>query len=157
MPTLDEAVKKSLLIRIGGNLKPDQQPCRRLFAVPEVISWMKKVLKDAKTDGYTLGAMRPVEQVLVLCNRFVAGEDFDWPLPHPMQPDCLGIYRVRTDDVRLNGWFPETCSFIIGSADLKMNCYAFRDKELMSEALSERDKLKVNEGHFLTGDYHDHI
>lgn len=130
---------------------------RRLYAPPEVIEWMRTVLISAKTDGFTMGAASPKEQVAVLCHRFVAGHEFDWPVPHPMRPEEAGIYRFRTDDVRLNGWFPEKCCFVIGSAGLKAGHSTMGDDELRDQAITVRERLQVNGGAYLTGDYNDHI
>lgn len=159
MPTLEEAINTKLVTTMGGNLKPHQQPTRLLLAVPEVTEWMKLVLPTAKSDGYVAGATNPLQQLLSLFNQFVAGKDLDDPLPHPMRPHHQGIYRVRTADVRLDGWFPRKGCFIIGAAELTSICKrtAGRDDEMRDTARAWREKLMIEDGNFLTGDYNDHL
>lgn len=159
MPTLEELAANGSLVRIGGNLRSYQQGMRRLYAVPEVVDWMRKVLPTATSDGHVLGASHPREQLMDLCNRFVSGEEMVAPLPHPMRPNDLGIYRFKTADLRLNGWFPEKFCFVIGSIELKSNCVndPSLDDALRDRAAHHRDALQANGGAYLLGDYHDHL
>lgn len=157
MPTLDGLTASGEIVKVGGGLRAHQQPVRRLYAVANVIEWMKTVLPTARSDEFVIGAAHPIYQVDNLFNRFVSGDDFDWPLPHPMHPDNVGIYRIRTDDVRLNGWIPERCCFVIGSVGLKQGSTTAHDNALRDTAISERERLQINDGAFLLGDYRDHL
>lgn len=157
MPTIEEAIREGLVVKIGGNLQHRQLPNRLLLATREVVEWMKRELPQAKTDGYTVGAATPKEQLAVLFNQFVAGNEIGWPVPHEMRPNELGIYRLRTDDVRLNGWFPRPKCFVIGSIDFKSNCSGMRDNQLRDEAKRQRELLGLEGGQFLLGDYHGHL
>lgn len=159
MPTVSEALKTRVVVPIGGNLKPHQQPTRLLLTSQEVIEWMKAVLPKAKSDGVYPGAASPLEQAAGLFNRFVAGDDFQDPLPHPMRPTEQGIYRLRTPDVRMDGWFPEKCCFVIGAIELTQNCKRQRglDDQLRDLAINLRTTLQINNGTYLTGSYNDHL
>lgn len=159
MTTILDATQNEILIKIGGNLRPHQQQERRLFAIPEVTRWMDQVLRHAATDGFVDGALRPAHQVMILANQFVSGANLPPPFPHSMYPEHLGIYRIRTHDVRLDGWFPERQCFIIGEIELKSVCIETpgRDDEMRDNCVAHRERLNINGGAFLSGDYNDHI
>lgn len=159
MPTVSEAIGSQIIYVLPGNLQPYQTQCRRLLATHSVITWIREEIPNATTDGFTIGALSPKDQLLILFNEFVSGQEIGWPFPHAMRPESDGIYRFRTDDVRLNGWFPEQGCFVIGSVDFKSNCISdpARDDTLRDEAIAERETLQINDGAFLLGDYNENL
>ena len=157
MSTIDSLVLREKLIKIGGNLKSHQQPCRRLYSTTDVIEWIKTTLPEAQTDGYIETNYSPLEQVVKLVNLFVSGESFESPLPHSMIPKENGIYRLRTTDVRLDGWFPLKASFIIGAIELKSDTVKKGlDKKMIEKCISVRKELNLNE-EYLIGNYNDNL
>ena len=159
MSTIEELNTAGRVVRVRGNLRSHQQPTRRLYVTAECIEWMKNVLTAASSDGFVDGAATPKEQVYSLVNKFISGDDFDKPFPHPMFPEVDGVYRFRTADVRLDGWFPEPCCFVVAAMELKENCATVkgRDNEMRDQVIRIREELQINDGAYLTGDYNDHL
>lgn len=155
---MNEALIAGLLAKIGGGLQSWQQPFRRLLATHEVIAWMKANLKNAQNDGFNPDAGSPLDQAADLFNRFVSGDTIEPPLPHPMKPEADGVYRFRTSDIRFDGWFPETCCFVIGAIDLKSSIVDNGlDGVQMQKVINARQSLQINAGAYLTGDYNGHL
>ncbi|MBY5973000.1 hypothetical protein KUV28_11615 [Ferrimonas balearica] len=144
------------LVSVGGNLRGHQMPERRLWALPEVIGWMKDELKDVEDDGYAPDAISPLQQAGVLFNSFVSGEDLSDPLPHEMRPYGDGVWELRTVHLRIFGYFPERGVFVITSMDSKQNCMkAGCYEEHRVRALEVSEALKMNGGVRLTGEIGD--
>lgn len=156
MSTLKECVDAGLLIWIGGNLRPHQQPCRLLAATPRAIEWMRMTLPTLPSDGYADGAMSPMAQAGSLFNRWVAGEPFERPLPREMRPVGEGIWELRTDDLRFFGWFPQHKAFVISAAQPASTC---KDKDLyrgfLAQAVADRGRIALNGGTFMKGNIDD--
>ena len=138
-------------------LRGREQPCRLLYFVRSADNRAISLLKSAVADGFVDGALPPRDQFMVLIRRFVSGDPFDDPQPHPMRPEDEGIWRIRTHDLRVVGWFPARGIFIITEVELKQNCTAERDEQLLQEARKAREDLSIGGGTFLTGGLHDCI
>lgn len=96
-------------------------------------------------------AQSPREQLSVITRRFCRGDDFEHPPPHPMNPAKDGVWRIRTPDLRIVGWFPQRSLFIVSEIELKRNCTDLRDNQLMLSAIKLRKKLNIGNGVFLKG------
>lgn len=110
-----------------------------------------------ETDNFIPGSVRPVEQAAVLFNHFVAGEDFNPPVPHEMEPKGQGIWRLRTPDLRFDGWFPERNFFVIGAFDSKAGAkIRARSDAMVTEVLALRSAVNLLGGKYMTSeDYND--
>lgn len=151
MPTFDECREQGRILAIGGKLSPSQQPMRLLAMVPGLREWIQQVLVPATTDGYIPGSATPKEQLADFFNRFVSGDSFKPPLPHEMSPTGNGVWRFRTDDVRIVGWFPRRGFFVIADMELKANCTRKRDEEMLQRTLDCRRELDLDGGRFEPG------
>lgn len=159
MSTLEECKNTGKLITIGGGLRRHQLPVRLLTATPPAVEWMKTVLPTLTTDNFIPGSTRPLEQADNLFRRFVSGADFDPPVPHQMRPLGQGVWRLRTPDLRLDGWFPQKCIFVIANADQKRNTKKpGRDDLIFQLVLETRANLNLFGGKYEESeDYHDLI
>lgn len=111
------------------------------------------------TDNYIPGSLRPLEQAAILFNHFVAGEDFDPPVPHEMEPKGQGVWRLRTADLRFDGWFPDRNFFVIGAFDSKALAKdRARSDAMLAEVLALRSSTNLMGGQFVNAeDYRDLI
>lgn len=143
-----------------GNLRARQLPCRLLVAGYDVLGKMKAELPKMVTDGVIPDSVRPLAQAADLFNVFVSGGDFSPPLPHQMRPLGHGVWRLRTPDLRIDGWFPDRNFFVIGAFDSKANCEANkgRDNAMVAEVIDLRTKTNLLGGTYMEAeDYHDLI
>lgn len=151
MSTYQECRERGSLHTVGGLLGARQQPTRLLALSTETFEWMRNVLPTLETDGFFPGSVSPKQQAFLLFRTFVAGENFDPPLPHEMSPLGSGVWRLRTADLRFDGWFPERAFFVVAVADAKTNCTNARDNEMYQSVLSFREQLSLLGGTYLEG------
>jgi hypothetical protein len=160
MSTLDECYASGVLVKMGGNLRAKQIAMRLLLCSTAVRDKMTQELPGMKSDDVIPNSARPLAQAADLMNRFVSGGDFLPPKPHEMSPVGNGVWRLRTADLRFDGWFPETNFFVIGAFDSKANCVAnrTRDDEMYEEVIDLRRSTNLLGGKFeQAGDYRDLI
>lgn len=146
------------LLKLGVSLSMRDQEYRTIFLWHEAAAWIADVLRTAQADGVVDGASSPLEQLLVLGRNFCAGRAFEPPLPHLMRPETDGIWRFRTADLRLVGWFPARATFVVAAAELKSNCVGdggTRDEELLSTARTVRCELSIDDPSFIWEDLND--
>ncbi len=105
---------------------------------------MVAVLPTLQSDGFFPGSARPREQAAVLFRNFIAGHPFNDPLPHEMHPLGQGIWRLKTPDLRFDGWFPDFNFFVIGAFDTKQNAKLNgRDDAMVAEVVALRTKTNL--------------
>lgn len=149
MSTLEECVRANLLVKLGGNLRPHQQEHRLLVMGAEALKDMRERLPLMKTDGFIEGADSPLNQAAALIHLFISGEDFDEPVPHQMSPLGQGVWRLRTADLRFDGWFPQTNFFVIGAFDHKQETLRpGRNAQMYQQVLDLRSSTKLLDGRF---------
>lgn len=118
-----------------------------------MIEAMKVTLPRLQTDGYYPDSASPIQQAAVLFNSFVAGDDLNPPLPHEMRPMGQGIWRLRTPDLRFDGWFPRRNYFVIGAFDSKTGTKAIgRNTQMVAEVLELRENTNLEGGVFLAAE-----
>ncbi|MGJ3263753.1 MAG: hypothetical protein ACFE0R_11015 [Salinarimonas sp.] len=112
MPTLLTLEKRGDIVRLDADLGPRQQAFRRLFVAPTVAQWLQRDLggRDTSVIG---NALSPLEQIDSLFERFVSGRALD----HGRQFKCLrpaekAVWELKTDDVRIFGFFTERDCFV---------------------------------------------
>lgn len=155
MATIKTHTDSGELFLFKPNLRADQQQCRLLYFSKRSKEWVHRSLPSATTDGFTHGAMTPLQQFDTLTRRYCAGEDLTDPPPHPMKPESDGIWRLKTADLRIVGWFVKQAVFVTSEIDLKPHCHARRDEELLENARQYRSQLNIDDGAFVEGDLND--
>jgi hypothetical protein len=147
MPTVEECFKAGRLIPLKGNLGARDVAHRLLVARPEVVEWMRQHLPGMQTDGFFPGSVEPRMQALLLFRAFVSGKPFDPPLPHEMEKRGFGVWRLRTVDLRFDGWFPRRCFFVIASVETKLNTKVpGRNDEIYHSVIQFREELGLFNG-----------
>lgn len=118
MATLTTLVGRDDLVAVGGGLEDDEQPSRLLYAFPHVVDWLANALPVLRPlDPGT--ELVPLEQVDVLFHDFVSGEDFAYyERSHSLRPAELGVWELKTLDVRVFGWFPKKGVFVMANVEL---------------------------------------
>ncbi|TIP70341.1 MAG: hypothetical protein E5X53_28270 [Mesorhizobium sp.] len=156
MATLDELVAGKHLIELDGGLDGNELPQRFLYAFPHALKWLDQTLPALEAELGD-GKLSPIEQVDVLFHDFVSDEDFSYyERSHSMLPTNLGVWEMKTTDVRLFGWFPRKATFIIAECDTAFRC---KNHNLYpgyrSSVVRRRNILDLDEPKFLTGEYDD--
>ncbi|GGK27747.1 hypothetical protein [Salinarimonas ramus] len=143
-------------MRVDADLGPREQAFRRLFVTPAVARWLSRDLAT-RPSSLIGNALSPVEQVDALIERFVAGR----PLEHGRQFKCLrpaqkAVWELKTDDVRLFGFFPERDCFVVLFANF---ADTVKDHDLyrgyVDEVVRRRAELDIDGGHMKGSDAHD--
>lgn len=91
----------------------DGSPVRLFYAFPRFREWLEGALQEMTSDrGLEIS---PLEQVVMLLEDFVSGE----PLSVGRQFNTLdflrgdrGLWKLKTPDVRIFGWFPKKDVFV---------------------------------------------
>lgn len=160
MSTRDECLAQGLLFTIIGNLRRRQRPERLLMATADAKAVLVQDLTTMTSDNYYPGSQSPLEQTADIFNRFVSGDAMGHPLPpHEMAPRGEGVFRLRTHDMRFDGWFPIKNFFVIAAIHTKQQCNAagFNDA-IFAQILATRQAINLNGGTYVTaGDYRDLI
>jgi hypothetical protein len=105
------------------------------------VTWVQTTLSKAQSDGFVEGAVSPKEQLMLIVKDFCSGDAMTPPFPHTMRPEQDGIWRFRTPDLRLVGWFPDKGAYIVSEMELKSLCTPQRDEQLFQEAKRLRSEL----------------
>ena len=107
------------LLQMKAKLRRNQQRYRLIYVTPDVVQWLRETLINARSDDIARSDSSPVEQLDTHVRRFVAGDDMLPPAPHLMTPSSTGVWRFRTADVRIVGWFPMRSVLIVSGIELK--------------------------------------
>jgi hypothetical protein len=153
MATILELEKAGALFKYDAVLGRRQQEFRRFYASERLKNWMQKDLLAANS---TWGIeSRPAEQLDAILNVFISGDvlTFNWDIK-PIRPIGAAVWELKTQDLRLFGWFPIFDCFVGVAADLTQNV---KDHNLYSgyrnEVVRFRDKLELDEPKFLPGEF----
>lgn len=116
MATLDELAIAGVIHKVMPEtvLTEDQQAFRQMYRSPAVSNWIRNVLPHIVVDGYVPGAETPRDQALTCLQDFLTGkspDEFDKP-PVRLRPEQLGVWELRTADLRLFGVFPRVDTFL---------------------------------------------
>lgn len=118
MATLYDLVGRGKLKRLEPELDEDELPLRYLYCAPEFENWVSNVLAAAKKDrGRDLV---PVEQLWLIAREFVMGAPMAYGVHHKkLDPLQQHVWELRTEDVRLFGWFAAQNCFVIVCGEMK--------------------------------------
>lgn len=145
---------------IGGGLDDHEQPERLLYAYPHVVEWLDQTLPSLPSDfkDFMQEDLSPMEQVDALFHDFVSGENFSYyERSHSMTPLPLGIWELKTTDVRFFGWFHIRKCFVIANVDTKARLLELPGLNggYRENAVFRRNKLDLDTPKFITGGYVD--
>jgi hypothetical protein len=115
MATLIELDKQGDLHKLNA-LELHVQEFREIYVSPDLFRWIRDVLPKMHSSwGLELS---PLEQFVALVEIFCSGERITYgtqfkPLTHIVD----GIWELKTDDLRVFGWFPRRDCFVGAVAD----------------------------------------
>lgn len=151
MSTLIELAKAGHIEVFEPHLGIRQQPLRLLYARPKVWSWIAKNLADAESEYGS--EISPLEQLDELLTAFCAGEKLAFERQiHPLHHWSMGIWELKTMEIRLFGWFPRMDVFLGAEID-----FATRVKVhglypgYRNQAMAFRNSLNLDPPKFLPG------
>lgn len=126
-------------------------PDRILYLAPEFDEWAAKELATAKRDRSR--DLHPYEQVEQLFRDFVVGSPMAYSVHcRKLQPLNRHTWELKTEDVRVLGWFPRRTIFIAVGGDLKKN---LRDWDAYTPHIENvvdfRTNLDLDEPKWITG------
>lgn len=157
MSTLDQLVQLGKLLKLEPEMERNEFPERHVYTSPEANAWMETTLAAARRDrGRDLW---PLEQVEQLFYDFVIGR----PLVYDQQRkklDPIGqhVWELKTEDVRLIGWFPKKKNFVVVCGQMKRD---LRNRKLYTPCILHtvwfRQNLDIDEPKSITGVHHDDI
>ena len=155
MATLLELDRLGKLTKLIIELDPDEQIYGSIYAFPGALTWIQTTLPGLQTDGSNLGALSPAEQFDNLLYGLISGKPkFDLP-PHLMWPhsETLGIWELRSYDLRLFGWFWKNSQFVLSAVDTALRCHSISGlyEGYRTQAIRHRDGLDLDEPKFISG------
>lgn len=118
--TLDRLTRTGAIERVEVDLDPGQQPERRLFVRPNVQSWFSKVKSNDFVSDFD-DSLNLNQQLFLMLQSFISGEDewlygreymTDLQLFKLLKPHENSIWELRTDDIRVFGWFVSESCFV---------------------------------------------
>lgn len=116
MATVAELVNRGELISFDVGLENFEFAHRRIFGTPEFRDWIDKVLPGME-EGTTGASNTPLEQVDELFFKFTIGEPLSVnrrfrPLLYRGSHSPKHIWEMKTQDVRIFGWFYKMDCFV---------------------------------------------
>jgi hypothetical protein len=115
MATLLDLGERGYLYKLDA-LEPGVQEFREIYTSPDLYRWIDDVLPQMQSSwGLELS---PLEQFVALSEIFCSGDRISYgtqfkPLTHIVD----GVWELKTDDLRVFGWFPRKDCFIGAVAD----------------------------------------
>ena len=147
---------QGILERVELPIRVCPAPSRYLFLTSRAYTYINEVLPTLSQTQ--MSEATPLEQVYSLFKRFVCGSELkygDGNDIRDIQPSDLGVWELRTEDMRLFGWFPRYDVFICDAVD-----DASRIKEFNLYAgyrVLVRDRMALSEPKFVDGELKDVI
>ena len=118
MATLAHLTERGKLKRYVAELEPPEQPERYVYASPAIEAWLTGALPQELCNWGS--NLLPHEQVWVLLHDFVAGiRLIHTETCKQLDPLRDGVWELRTVDVRIFGWFPRRCTFLMVCGAMK--------------------------------------
>lgn len=156
---LQELVCSGALVRIVLPIRVCSAPSRYLYATPRAHKYIVETLPQLPQTQ--MSEATPHEQVYSLFKRFVCGNELSYGDGNDIRdinPSDLGVWELKTEDMRLFGWFPLYDVFICDAVDdasriKEFNLYAgYRD-----QCVAVRDQMALSEPKFVDGELKDVI
>ena len=152
MATILDVAAQGGIIKYDPDLKVGEQEERLFYLFPKAVSRIEqKVAKLASAFG---SEITPLEQLDALLATFCAGDVMSFGRQfHPLRHVDLGIWELKTADLRLFGWFSARDCFVCTNIDdatqiKRSQMYTgYRD-----EAVRLRATLPLSDPKFVPGD-----
>lgn len=124
MSTLAQLADLGTLKRYEPMMERGEFPDRNVFFAREAHNWSERTLISAPRDRSR--NLSPFEQVDQLLHDFVIGRPMIYDQHRKMlDPFRLSVWELKTEDVRLIGWFPQKKNFVIVCGQMKKDLRQF--------------------------------
>jgi hypothetical protein len=156
MTTIETLMAAGHLVRIDTDPDGGTQPWRLVYGTPDFIRWLDEVLPTLTTH-IVGGILTPMQQVDTRLAEFGAGAPLRMPYDfHPLIPNQHAAWEMKTDEVRIFGWFPSRDCFIATHGAPADNVKASQlYGTLRNECVRVRAAMNLTCGHILGTNYHD--
>lgn len=157
MATLAHLVSIGSLIKHEAELESGEMPDRFVYHDPALGSWLEDTLPSLPRDRSR--NLTPAQQVDLILYEFVTRKPMMYGQDdRKLDPVHAHVWELKTEDVRLIGWFPCKATFVIVCGELKKNLRSFKDyAPYVARAVIFRDLLDLDEPKMLTGATHSHV
>jgi hypothetical protein len=158
MATITSLSQSGVLTLIDAGLDADQQPWRLLYGTEDFIRWLDTQLVTL-TSSLIGNMISPIEQVDALFADFVSGE----PLVisrqfRQLRPSDQAVWELKTDDIRIFGWFPlKDCFIAVYGAPADNVKDAGLYGTFRNLVAKRRDQLDLDCGYIMGGNINDVI
>jgi hypothetical protein len=118
MSTLEHLADLGKLKKHEPDMERDEFPDRHLYLSLEVHAWIGATLRMAPRDrGRDLSPYEQVEQLLF---DFVVGRPLVYDIQRKkLDPLTQHVWELKTEDVRLIGWFPRRKQYVVVCGRMK--------------------------------------
>jgi hypothetical protein len=141
-PRLSQLISEGQLGPVAVGLGPRDQRNRQLFWTMDFESWSRNVAEQNGARGIaTIG-----EQLNTSFADFVSGRPMTSGMARCDPPRAGGIWRLKTPDLRLYGWFDDSQCMVLAIGEFARIIKAPgppKDRDLGKLALEVRKKLKL--------------
>lgn len=122
MATIHTLAASGAVKRVHLDLPRREFEDRFIYLSEQAHAWLSDTLPELHSI-HPDADLSPHEQVFHLFRSFIIGRSVKhWHALHIMHPDDMGVWELKTLDVRLIGWFPVIDHFVIGRADSMERC-----------------------------------
>jgi len=137
---------------VETQLRPGEFPDRWIYLAPEAIKWINddlpQVLRSYDAE------LEPTEQIEDLFYRFISGKNLDhWTDLHAIYPHVDGTWELKTNDIRMFGWFPCRDCVVILHIESMIRCKEFPafPSYYRGRIVKYRESLDLDEPKFVRG------
>ena len=151
MATLLELIADGRLVKLDPQLGKHELEERQIFLLPQTAIAVTKLLETMESEWDIEST--PAEQLDELVYHFVTGGQLDYPRQfHVLDHARDGVWQLKTQDLRLFGWFPTKdcfiCSDITNANEIKrLHQYS----GYCEQTWFRREKLDLDEPKYIDG------
>lgn len=152
MATILDLVESGKIVKLDAGLSWREQEQRCIYILPRVREWLEQELPN-KSSSWNI-ELSPIEQLDAILNNYCSGRELTFERQiNPIRHISLGIWEIKTADLRIFGWFYKKDIFIcshINIADFIKEYKLYNG--LRDESCRWRNDLELDEPKFVAGD-----
>lgn len=152
MATVIDLDRQGALFKLDA-LEDGEAEHREIYTSPALHAWIVNVLPTLKSSWNV--ELSPLEQFVALAEIFCAGERLTYDTQFkPLTHIADGVWELKTDDIRVFGWFKEKDCFVGAVAD---DAFKIKKHDLYRGYANVttkrfRDGLDLDDPKFVAGD-----
>jgi hypothetical protein len=134
-------------------LEPTERAHRRIFTSPALKLWLLNDLPNLKSSWSI--ELSPLEQFFALADTFCSGERLNYETQFKQLTHIAdGIWELKTDDIRIFGWFCQKDYFVGVVADDAFHIKKYRLYHAYANVTTKRfiEALDLDSPKFVPGD-----